>query len=71
MEIDEYYFEKVQGDSDTLAGLLLEIEGSIPTIGTRVKCLDFAFEVTDADNRRIKQVKISRRLRKTDLSNEP
>jgi hypothetical protein len=27
MEIDEYYFEKVQGDSDTLAGLLLEIEG--------------------------------------------
>ncbi len=70
MEIDEYYFEKVQGDSDTLAGLLLEIEGSIPTIGTRVKCLDFAFEVADADNRRIKQVKVGRRTRKTGILNE-
>ncbi len=60
MEIDEYYFEKVQGDSDTLAGLMLEIEGSIPTAGTVIKCLDFIFEITDADTRRIKQIKALR-----------
>ncbi len=60
LELDEYYFEKVQGDSDTLAGLLLEIAGSIPETGTVINCLDFKFEVTDADNRRIKQIKASR-----------
>lgn len=64
MEIDEYYFEKVQGDSDTLAGLMLEIEGSIPTIGTIIKCLDFVFEVADADTRRIKQIKAFRKIKK-------
>lgn len=64
MEIDEYYFENVQGDSDTLAGLMLEIEGSIPTVGTVIKCLDFVFEITDADTRRIKQIKVLRKTTK-------
>lgn len=70
MEIDEYYFEKVQGDSDTLAGLILEIEGSIPTAGTVINCLDFVFEVTDADTRRIKQIKAFREIKKKTKPNE-
>lgn len=70
MEIDEYYFEKVQGDSDTLAGLILEIEGSIPTTGTVINCLDFVFEVTDADTRRIKQIKAFREIKKKTKPNE-
>ncbi len=70
MEIDEYYFEKVQGDSDTLAGLMLEIEGSIPIVGTIIKCLDFVFEVTDADSRRIKQIKAFRNTKKQSNSDE-
>jgi gliding motility-associated protein GldE len=58
MKIDEHYFEDVQGESDTLAGLLLELEGRIPKRGLTIKCKDFSFEVTDADARRIKELKV-------------
>ncbi|MDP3462137.1 MAG: gliding motility-associated protein GldE [Bacteroidales bacterium] len=59
--IDEHYFEDVQGESDTLAGLLLELEGSIPETGRKISCRGFIFEITDADNRRIKQVKATKK----------
>jgi gliding motility-associated protein GldE len=61
MELDEHYFEDVQGESDTLAGLLLELEGRIPEQGLKVSCKDYAFEVTDADTRRIKKLNVSKR----------
>lgn len=61
MELDEHYFEEVQGESDTLAGLLLELEGRIPEPGLKVNCRDYAFEITDADSRRIKQLKVSKK----------
>lgn len=58
LNLDDHYFEDVQGDSDTLAGLILELEGRIPEIGSRVPCKQFVFEVSDADERRIKQIKV-------------
>ncbi|HMM11055.1 MAG TPA: gliding motility-associated protein GldE [Bacteroidales bacterium] len=61
MEIDSHYFEDVQGDSDTLAGLILELQGLIPAPGTSINCKDFTFEVMEADNRRIKQIKVKSR----------
>jgi gliding motility-associated protein GldE len=60
-ETDEHYFEDVQGESDTLAGLLLELEGIIPVKGQQITCKSFVFEVTDADSRRIKQVKATKK----------
>lgn len=60
LELDDYYFEDVQGESDTLAGLLLELEGRIPEKGAKISCKDFRFEVADADVRRIKQIKVIR-----------
>ncbi len=59
LELDSHYFEDVQGESDTLAGLLLELQGLIPDPGTIIDCLDYTFEVTEADNRRIKQIKVN------------
>jgi len=59
LDLDDYYFEEVQGESDTLAGLLLEVEGRIPEKGAKINCKDFRFEVTDADLRRIKQIKVT------------
>lgn len=61
MELDSHYFEDVQGDSDTLAGLLLELQGQIPAAGTSINCKDYTFEVIEADNRRIKQIKVNPR----------
>ncbi|HTI93097.1 MAG TPA: gliding motility-associated protein GldE [Puia sp.] len=52
-------FDKVKGDSDSLAGLILEISGDIPKINDVISCGDFQFTVLDADNSRIKKVKVT------------
>ena len=55
-EVDEDYFEPMQ--ADTLAGLILEIEGRIPEIGFKFNFEKFHMEITDADPKRIKEVKV-------------
>jgi gliding motility-associated protein GldE len=57
--LDDHYFEDVQGESDTLAGLILELEGRIPEAGLQIRCKGFLFEVLEADSRRIKRIKVS------------
>ena len=57
-EVDEDYFEPMQGEADTLAGLILEIEGRIPEIGFKFNFEKFHMEITDADTKRIKEVKV-------------
>jgi gliding motility-associated protein GldE len=52
-------FDKVKGDSDSLAGLILEISGDIPKINDVIPCGDFRFTILDADNSRIKKVKVA------------
>ncbi|WP_431217892.1 hemolysin family protein [Puia sp. P3] len=52
-------FDKVKGDSDSLAGLILELSGDIPGVNDVIPCGDFRFTVLDADNSRIKKVKVS------------
>jgi CBS domain containing-hemolysin-like protein len=51
-------FDEVRGDTDTLAGLLLEITGDMPTVGDTASWEDFGFEVAAADQRKITQVKL-------------
>ena len=58
LDFDEHYFDDLQDESDTIAGLILEIEGRIPTKGAKIKIKDLVLEVVDADSRRIKQIKI-------------
>ena len=55
-------FDSVKGDSDSLAGLLLELSGDIPKINDVVHSGDFEFTVLDADSSRIKKVKVAVRL---------
>ena len=56
--LSEDYFEPMQGEADTLAGLVLEIEGRIPEIGFSFNVEKFNFEITDADPRKIIQIKV-------------
>ena len=53
------FFDDVKGESDTLAGLILELEGSIPKIGTVCKIHPFIIVVESADLRRIKRLKVT------------
>jgi putative hemolysin len=59
IEIDGEEFEDVKGEADTLAGLIIEIEGRIPTKNEKIKLKNLIFTIESADNRKIKRVKIT------------
>lgn len=58
MKIDDELFDDVEGDYDSLAGLLLELDGNIPQKGTIVSHAQFSFEVIKLDYKRIKRIKV-------------
>lgn len=61
MDIDGDVFEEEKGESDSLAGFLIEQSGKIMKKHERMKFDDYLFEVEAADKRRIKQVKVTRK----------
>lgn len=60
LEIESNYFEAIRGEADSIAGLLLEIAKTIPTINTEFRFKSFVFKVISVDKKRIKEVKITR-----------
>jgi putative hemolysin len=56
LDIDEDIFEEVRGESETLAGLILELTGEIPVSGQTVNYGRFIFRINSADRRRIKEI---------------
>lgn len=51
-------FGETEGDADTLAGLILEMKGYIPTPGETIELGSrYRFEIKSADKRRIKEIK--------------
>ena len=61
MNFDLEEFEDVKGETSTLAGLILEIVGKIPSTGEVIRYKNFDFKIEGADKRKIKRVKITRK----------
>jgi len=59
MQIDSTMIEEVKGESDTLAGLILEVEGRIPAKGEKISFRNLDFIIESADNRKIKRIKVT------------
>lgn len=57
-EINEDIFEEIRGESETLAGLILELTGEIPQKDQEIKTGDFIFRIESADRRRIKEIRV-------------
>ena len=53
------YFDEFKGESDSLAGLVLEVEGRILKIGDVCKIPPYTMLVESADVRRIKRLKVT------------
>ena len=53
------YFDDLKGESDSLAGLILEHEGRIPKIGDVIIIKSFTFQIESVDLRRIKRIKVT------------
>lgn len=58
LKLDDEFFEDVEGDADTLAGLLLEIKGEFPKLHECIDYRNFTFEVLEMDERRILKIKV-------------
>ena len=58
LKIDADVFEDIEGDADTLAGLLLEIKGEFPKLHDKLKYEHYHFEVLEMDARRSLKVKV-------------
>ena len=58
LNLDDDLFDEVQGDADTLAGLLLELKGEFPALHERITYQRFVFEVLEMDERRIVKIKV-------------
>lgn len=59
MELDDDFFEEVEGEADTLAGLLLEIKGEFPVRHEVIDYKNYRFEVLEMNDRRIKKIKVT------------
>ena len=55
---EEEIFTSIKGDSETLAGLILEYKGEIPRKNEKIVIRNFEFHIKSVDNRRIKQIEI-------------
>jgi gliding motility-associated protein GldE len=58
LHLDDDFFDDVKGESDSLGGLLLEMEGKIPEKGTKISFKQFEFKITDVDSRKINEVEV-------------
>lgn len=59
LSVDEDYFAEIEGEADTVAGLMLEIKGDFLKVGEKLSYKDFTFEVMGIEERRISKVKIT------------
>ncbi len=58
IEVEDDPFEKVRGESETLAGLILELTGEIPQKGQVIRYGNYVFRIESADKRRIKEIRV-------------
>lgn len=59
IEIDDDIFDEGKGDSDSLAGLILELEGKIPEQGDETSFMNYIFKIVEVDLKRIKRIRVT------------
>ena len=63
-KMDKNYFNLVKGESESLGGLLLELNSKIPNKGDKIKFDKFIFTIMSVDNKRIKRVRVYKKYNK-------
>jgi putative hemolysin len=66
MELPPDTFENVKGESDSIAGLVLEIAGDIPRVNAIVTSGDFDFTIMELAKNRLRKIKITIRPKPTE-----
>jgi CBS domain containing-hemolysin-like protein len=58
MELELDIFDEVRNEADTLAGLILELNGNMPKQNQEIKYHPVTFKIEAVDKRRIKRIKV-------------
>jgi gliding motility-associated protein GldE len=58
IEVDEELFEEAKGDTESLAGLMLEIAGKFPVKGEEISYENFTFIAESVVNKRVNRIKV-------------
>jgi len=58
MELEQDIFDEVRNEADTLAGLILELNGNMPKQNQELKYHPLTFKIEAVDKRRIKRIKV-------------
>ncbi|RLD77465.1 MAG: gliding motility-associated protein GldE, partial [Bacteroidetes bacterium] len=59
IDVNDDIFDEIKGDSDSLAGLILELEGKIPEKGKETRCRNYIFKIAEVDLKRIKRIMVT------------
>ena len=59
LDIEGASFEDAKGESDSLAGFIIELEGKIPLKNEKITFEKYRFTIEAADRRRVKRVKVT------------
>lgn len=59
LEIEDNFFDDINGDADTIAGIILGITGEIPEKNKVIQYKNLTFTIEAVDKRRIKQIKVT------------
>ena len=59
LNIDPTRFDKLKGDSETIAGFILEVSQKFPKINSKLNFENYTFKIESIDKKRIKQVKVT------------
>lgn len=59
---DDEKFEELKGESETLAGFILELSGKFPKKGEKINFNKYTFTIESLDLKRIKQIKATRNV---------
>ena len=58
MNVDKASFDEVDGDADSLAGLVLDLNGRMPVVGQKLVLPPFSFTVLSVSPKRIERIKV-------------
>ncbi|MEL6945879.1 MAG: transporter associated domain-containing protein, partial [Bacteroidota bacterium] len=59
IKIDHSIFEEARGDSDSLAGMVLELTGKFPSKNQIIEYENYSFKVTAMNKRRIEKILVT------------
>ena len=63
LNIHKDFFDASKGESESLGGLIFELNSKIPSVGDKIKFDNFIFTIMSVDNKRIKRVRVFKKTK--------